>query len=136
MLNRFLARTMIRVVTGDDGKDLGHALTTSRIESRVEPVPKNVQGEVVRHLRPTLRKLAGFAEDLAKPQLTEEIQAARGRALAHFERELARLRHLARVNSKVSPKETEAVELTRDAVIEHLSQGQLRLDAVRVLVTT
>ncbi|MGB1129204.1 MAG: RNA polymerase-binding ATPase, partial [Haloferula sp.] len=131
-IERFLPPSVLRIMVDHRGKDLSGNKVQMKLQKgdarRLVTQPA-FRGEILPKL---LADAKGFADEAAKPLLTE----ARKAATANFKTEIARLEDLAQRNPQVSPDEIKALESLRDDSLAALKTARLRLDSIRVIWRT
>ena len=132
---RFLPEVVMHVLLDPNGKDLSPVLEASRLNSLLQKIPRASAQELVRHARPQLNAMLDQAEALVQPRRDGLIAAARKRMQEELNGELDRLRALAEVNSNVRQSEIDDVQNRLETTDDVLSKAQLRLDAVRVIMS-
>ena len=90
----------------------------------------------MRHTRPRITKLIEHARTAAESQLAPIIETATERATLLEGGELARLKALATVNPNIRALEIEHVESTIETLNRSLRGAALKLEGIRVMVTT
>lgn len=134
-LDRYLPQSVLRVLLDPKGKDLSAALEAGKLDSLLQKVPRPSAQDVVRHARPQLSEMIDQAEALAAPQQDKLVTAAKNSVRQTLEAELSRLKSLAEVNPNVRQSEVDALERQLSDSEKYLDRAQLRLDAVRVIMT-
>ena len=135
-LARYLPATTLRLVIEPNGRDIGAKLTPELIDQHRQPVEGKIAAKVVRHYRDDIRDRIATAEQLARAQLPDIRTAALDQAKDILEGEINRLKALRRINPNVRPEEIDHMETRYQTVTDALQSATLRLDAVRVIVTT
>ena len=133
-LGRFLPHSMLRVVT--DGKHLlSETLGEERLARASQRVPLRTAQELVRHARPRIAKLIQRSRRAAESQLAPIIETASQNVTNLEGRELERLEALARVNPNIRVAEIEQAAEAVQTLHRSLQGANLKLDAIRVMVT-
>ncbi len=132
---RFLPETVLHLLLDARGNDLSSVLGAGKLGPLLQKVPRPAAQELVRHARPQLSEMVDQAEKLVQPRQTELVSEARARMQRELNAELDRLRALAKVNPNVRQSEIESLQERLEVTDSHLSRAQLRLDAVRVIMT-
>ncbi|MFU8788963.1 MAG: RNA polymerase-associated protein RapA [Methylobacter sp.] len=135
-IGRFLPHTPIRVLIDQNRKDL-----TADIEHRdlLEAGIKFDKHKIIAFLssqRPYLINILGVAEQTAKAEMQQLVEQATQAMLASLSNEIKRLVRLKKVNPTIR---TEEIEQLKDMTLlahENIQAAQLRLDAVRFLITS
>ncbi len=133
---RYLPPGMIRVVTDQQDNDHSNTLTHEIINSLRETIKSETAVRVIRGYTSLLREMLDASEKLASRQTPKLLAAAHQQSHQMLDKEIHRLKELARVNPNVRKEETEFLELQQQAVSAALDSASLRLDALRVLVAT
>lgn len=131
-IERFLPPSVLRIMVDHRGKDLSGDKVQMKLQkgdARPLVTQPAFRGEILPKL---LADAKGFADEAAKPLLTE----ARKAATANFKAEIARLEDLAQRNPYLSPDEIKALEVLRDDSLAALKTARLRLDSIRVIWRT
>lgn len=132
---RFLPETVLHLLLDARGNDLSSVLGAGKLGPLLQKVPRPSAQDLVRHARPQLSEMVDQAEELVQPRQGKLISEARARMQAELNAELDRLRALAEVNPNVRQSEIDSLQERLETTDSHLSRAQLRLDAVRVIMT-
>jgi ATP-dependent helicase HepA len=132
---RFLPEAVLHLLLDPNGKDLSPVLEAGKLNSLLQKVPRPSAQELVRHARPQLSAMLDQAETLVQPRREALVKTARERMQRELNAELDRLRALAEVNPNVRQSEIDSVQKRLETTDEALGKAQLRLDAVRVIMT-
>jgi len=135
-IGRFLPHTPIRVLIDQNRTDL-----TAEIEHRdlLEAGIKFDKHKIIAFLssqRPYLINILGVAEQTAKAEMQQLVEQATQAMLESLGNEIKRLVRLKKVNPTIR---TEEIELLKDMTLlahENIQAAQLRLDAVRFVITS
>lgn len=134
-VGRFLPPTLIRVLVNDELRDLAARLPFESFRPTGQIIDRMHAAELVRNQRKTLVKMLQAADRYAQKQAPALVSAASQRMLETLSGELKRLAALKKINPSVRAEE---VEHLRQRIIDthgYLQSAQLRLDAVRVILT-
>ena len=134
--NRYLPPTIIRVVLDEQGRDHARALGQDYIQQHRDVVNIDTADRIVRAKEQALRDLVSTCEAHANRQSPGILDSARERARQALNREIDRLRALRQVNPNVRDEEIEYLERQQELITGILESAALRLDAVRVIVST
>ncbi len=134
--SRYLPPTTIRVVMDEQGRDHAQNLGHDYIQQHRDVVNTDTAIRIVRTKEQALRDLVGTCETDAKKQAPGILDSARERARRTLNREIDRLRALRQVNSNVRGEEIEYLERQQTSISGILEAATLRLDAVRVIIST
>jgi ATP-dependent helicase HepA len=134
--SRYLPPTTIRVVIDEQGRDHAQDLDHGYIQQHREVVNADTAARVVRAKDQALRDLVDACEAHANKQAPDLLGNARERVRNTLNREIDRLRALRQVNPNVRDEEIEYLERQLTLMTGLLESATLRLDAVRVIVST
>jgi ATP-dependent helicase HepA len=134
-LFRYMPQSLIRVLVDDKGKDLSQVLGIDQFSKLLQKVPRNNAQDLVRHARPALTGMLQQAEKITETKQAALISSASDSVTLELTAELARMRALAEVNPSVRMQEIEYLEQRLVQAKTYLAQAQLRLDALRVVIT-
>lgn len=134
-IGRFLPHTPIRVLIDQNRKDL-----SAVIEHRdlVEAGIKFDKHKIISFLssqRPHLINILNVAEQKAKADMQQLIDEATQAMLESLSNEIKRLVRLKKVNSSIRTEEIEQLKDMTMLAHENIQAAQLRLDAVRFVIT-
>jgi ATP-dependent helicase HepA len=134
-LNRFLPPTAVRVLLDASGANLTDKVSFAGLSKHLQRVKKAHARELIKHHQDSLRELIQQSEAEAARELPSIVEAAQMRMRASLDGELSRLEALARKNPSVRDDELNALREERKALDEAIEATQLRLDAIRLIVT-
>lgn len=135
-IGRFLPHTPIRVLIDQNKKDL-----TDAIEHRdlIEPGIKFDKQKITAFLgnqRLHLANMLVIAEQKAKNDMQDLVADATTRMLESLSAEIKRLARLQKVNPSIKTEEIEQLKDVAMLAHENIQSAQLRLDAVRFIITS
>lgn len=134
-LNRFLPPTAVRVLLDESGANLTDKVSFTGLSKNLHKARKAMARDLIKSRHQQLRTLLDRAEIEAQRELPSIIEAAQTRMRAALDSELTRLEALSRRNPSVREDEINALRNQRQALDQVIEGTQLRLDAVRVIVT-
>lgn len=134
-LFRYMPQSLLRVLLDDKGKDLSNVLGITQLSKLLQKVPRNNAQDLVRHARPTLTTMVQKAEEITQAKQAELIAEAQAKVSEQLNGELARMKALKAVNPNVRQEEIDYLAQRLAASQHFLSQAQIRLDALRVVMT-
>jgi len=132
-LDRFLPPTPLRVLLDHQGNDLTRSLSRTQLARQVEP------GDGLALLaRPGVRqdllpRLLAQAQAIAERRQPRIVALAREEMAGQLDRELDRLRALARVDGGAGEAELGPMLEHKQALDRHLLEARLRLDALHLI---
>ncbi len=135
-LQRYLPLTMSRIVVDSKGNNLSELLTEKHFNKLGQRVRRHAAQDFIRHTRAKIVAMIQQAEQLASNQEVSIIEAAKARMLKLQESELQRLRALSEVNPNIRQEEIDHLAAETDELQHYLASAQLKLEAVRLAVTT
>jgi ATP-dependent helicase HepA len=135
-IGRFLPHTPVRILIDQNQKDL-----SEDIEHRdlVEAGIKFDKHKIIAFLnsqRPHLVNILGVAEHKAKAEMQQLVDNATQAMLESLSSEIKRLVRLKKVNPTIRTEEIEQLKDMTMLAHENIQAAQLRLDAVRFLITS
>jgi len=135
-IGRFLPHTPVRVLIDQNQKDL-----TADVDHRdlVEAGIKFDKHKIIAFLnsqRPHLINILGVAEQKAKADMQQLVDQATQAMLESLSNEIKRLVRLKKVNPTIRAEEIEQLKDMTMLAHENIQAAQLRLDAVRFLITS
>ena len=135
-LGRYLNEPSRRIVIDASGKDLTEILTPARLASIAQTIPKRTAQDIAKHARKAIEAMTERAELLLAGALQTVIDSSLARAEEINGHELERLRSLAEINPHIRPSEIEYFEQSAEEIKTYLKGTSLRLDGVRVALST
>ena len=134
--NRYLPTTMIRVLIDEQGRDHHQALPHASINQHQTLVDSSTSNKIIKAKQRELRKLITTSEQLAYTNAPRIMAEAHARSQQALQTEINRLKALQSVNPNVRDEEIQYFELQLRQLTQVLENASLRLDAMRVIVTT
>lgn len=134
-LFRYMPQSLLRVLLDDKGKDLSTVLGITQLSKLLQKVPRNNAQDLVRHARPTLTTMVQKAEEITYAKQAELIAEATAKVTEQLNGELSRMKALKAVNPNVRQEEIDYLQQHLAASQHFLGQAQIRLDALRVVMT-
>jgi ATP-dependent helicase HepA len=135
-IGRFLPHTPIRILIDQNQKDLSAVIDHRDL---IEPGIKFDKHKIMVFLhsqRPHLINLLNVAEKNAKAQMQVLVDEATGAMLESLSNEIKRLVRLKKVNPTIRTEEIEHLKDITMLAHENIQAAQLRLDAVRFVITS
>ena len=132
---RYMTDSLVRVLVDETGRDLSAAVGEEQLAGLCKPVKKNVASEMSRHIRPQVETLVGHAEALPQPLQQRMIATAQQQARDKLGEEVQRMQALAAVNPNIRREEIDYVRDTQEALEAYLAAAELKMDALRVVVS-
>ena len=135
-IQRYFPQSLIRVVTDANKNDLSKVLTMEHMNRLAERVKRVAGQNILRHARKQIAELAKHAEELAQVQQATIIEESIRNMQSMQSQELDRLSSLSKVNPNIRKEELDYLKATTVQSEEFMHQAQLRLDAIRVAITS
>lgn len=135
-IGRFLPATPIRILIDQNLKDLTptiehHSLVINRTSFDQQKIVEFINSQ-----REHITKMLNLAEQNAKTEMQTLVDDAAKTMLESLSSEIKRLVRLKKVNPSIKPEEIEYLKDMTLLAHEHIQAAQLRLDAVRFLITS
>lgn len=134
--NRYLPPTTIRVLLDENQKNYSAAVSHEYINEHNSFVKRDIANKVVQAKLSSLKLLIEKSEQLAHEQAPDYLQKATEKTQQTLLTEAHRLKALQLVNPNVRQEEIEFFEQQHKTLASVIETAQLRLDALRVIVTT
>ena len=133
---RYLPPTTIRLVVDHHGKNVTRMLPHGLINQSLIPVDAETANTVIRSQTREIKSMVEISEQLAMAQKPRLIAGARKQILETLEPEIERLHALKAHNPNVRTEEIDFFESQRDGINLALESANVRLDALRIVVST
>ncbi len=111
------------------------AKTNALFAGLIEDVDKVTTSAIIKSQTKIMRKVVQVAESNAAAEMPKIMQKVRQNITQHLNNELERLISLKKVNPNIRDEEINHYQQLAGLVDKRISQSQLRLDAVRVIIT-
>ncbi len=134
--NRYLPPTLIRVMIDPQGRDYSNDLSSEKLEAIRAKVDRETARKIIRAFGKKLREMVPLAEQQAEKVAPLFLQKAEARAQTMLNREINRLKALQKVNPNVRNDEIQFFETQLAALTQAIKAAHLRLDAVRIIIST
>jgi ATP-dependent helicase HepA len=134
--SRYLPPTTIRVVLDEYGHSHESELSHAAVQQSRDPVNPDTASKIVHAKEQTLRELIKRCEAQARAGAPEILASAHRHSRQTLDREINRLRALHKLNPNVRDEEIDFFERQRAKLDQLLDSASLRLDAIRVIVST
>ncbi|MDA1343731.1 MAG: RNA polymerase-associated protein RapA [Proteobacteria bacterium] len=135
-IGRFLPATPIRILIDQNLKDLTPAIEHHSLVVNRTSFDQQKIVEFINSQREHITKMLNLAEQNAKTEMQTLVDAAAKTMLESLSSEIKRLVRLKKVNPSIKPEEIEYLKDMTLLAHEHIQAAQLRLDAVRFLITS
>jgi len=135
-IGRFLPHTPIRILIDQTQKDLTEFIAHSDLEETGQTFDKQQILSFLNKQRQPITKLLTAAEHIADTLKQQLIDEATKAMLDSLSTEIKRLVRLQKVNSTIKSEEIEQLKDMTLLAHENIQAAQLRLDAVRFVITS
>ncbi len=133
-VGRFLPASSIRTLVSLEGQDLSAVISHKKLSSMLDRIPMATAQALISQAKDPVEQLVAHAEKVANQQLPIVIAEANERMQAFQQAETHRLKALAEVNPAIRQEEIDYLNDVTEALGESLSQADLQLDAVRLII--
>ncbi|NRB37242.1 MAG: RNA polymerase-associated protein RapA [Pseudomonadales bacterium] len=134
-LGRYLPATNIRVLVNLAGKDLSKVLTSDTLNPLVERVKMQQAQALVKQAAELIDQLMENADVVAQKQLPTLIDDALKVMNDGQHQEVLRLQALSEVNPNIKASEVDAIKQETDYLAAAISHADIKLDAIRVILS-
>ncbi|MCG8426561.1 MAG: RNA polymerase-associated protein RapA, partial [Chromatiales bacterium] len=132
---RFLPAIPIRLLINQKNQEISGQLDYNTFSQALSPLEKPTAKKIIQSLRGHIGKMIEQGETIANQQREQFIAEAIRQSTEHFSQESERLLALQKVNPNVRPEEIEAMMTSVEILHEHLLEAQMKLDAIRLVVS-
>ncbi|MCK5727563.1 MAG: RNA polymerase-associated protein RapA [Thiotrichaceae bacterium] len=132
---RFLPPTILRLVSNEQGEELSDLLSAEAIHQYGERVDRKTSKQIIKLKKETIKQLSEQCKQWAKSKKPQIIKQAHQQNRALLENEINRLIALQAHNDNIRPEEIDYLQQRMASSDLALDNAQLRLDAIRVIVT-
>ena len=134
--SRYLPPTPVRVLVDANGHDVSSKLSHERLNQAQQPINSETANQVIQAYTSELRQMINNASELAEQRLPELLALAHQLSQAALQSELERLEALQHHNPNIRAEELNFFKGQLAQLEKLFSSAQLRLDGLRVIVTT
>lgn len=131
---RFLPFTAIRILVDINGNDLAEKVSHENLSKQCHKIPKGTSRQVLKSEEKTLRKMLSKADARADQKAQQILDSIVSRMQQSQQEELNRLLSLRKKNPNIRDAEIEFINNQTQLLENYLSDTQLQLDSVRVIV--
>ncbi len=134
-IGRFLPHTPLRVLIDQNNRDLTAAIAHDSMQETPDNIDKEQISQFLNSQRQHIQGMIKVAEQKANAQMQNLITESSNRMIATMTGEIKRMVRLKKINPGI--KEQEIQELKEMTMLAHesIQEAQLRLDAVRFVIT-
>lgn len=134
-VGRFLPPTLIHVLVDAEGHELNATIADTLVEHST-PIATDELQQLMRAQRRLIEALVKRAEQIGRSRLPALLADAQTRMLSSLTAELKRLAALRRINPSVRQEELDHLKEEGLELNSTIQTAQLRLEALRVLITS
>ncbi len=135
-IGRFLPHTPIRVLIDQNQKDLSEAIDHRSLTETGTKFSKHKIVAFLNSQRPHITNMLNMAEQKAKADMQQLVDDATQVMLESLSNEIKRMVRLKKVNPTIKAEEIEQLKDMTMLAHENIQAAQLRLDAVRFVITS
>lgn len=135
-LKRFLPTTPIRLLLDKNAKDLGQNVTFDSFNRQLTPINRHISRKVANTSQPLIHQLIKDSQPTAQKLMADIIIQAKQNMQQTLEQEQDRLQALKAVNPNIREEEIQYLRDQQSNFAKILDQTQLKLDAIRFIVST
>lgn len=133
---RYLPATPIRILLDQSGHDLSDKVSAKTLNEQLSTVNRHTGSKLVRASQSLVSPLLKKAMPLAQSKGETLQQQAQQSMTQQLSEELSRLKTLQQVNPNIRDQEIEHLEQQMTSIANYLSQFQLKLEAIRVILVS
>ncbi len=134
-VGRFLPPTPIRILIDQNEEDKSHLILHADLIETHDRLNKIKMGSFLSGQRPLIQQLLAFAEQQAQTKMQALIKKSTQIMIDSLSYEIKRLVRLKKINSSIKSLEIEQLKDVTLLLHENINEAQLKLDAVRFIVT-
>lgn len=135
-LERFLPHTPLRIVIDQDKNDVTAAISHDSLIDTGDAIDKAQVVQFLNSQRPFVHDLIKIGESQAKKQMQQLLVESTNKMIAVMTGEIKRMVRLKKINPSIKDHEIEQMKDMTMLSHESIQEAQLRLDAVRFVITS
>ena len=135
-IGRFLPHTPVRILIDPQAKNLSALISHEALQEVENPFEKAQIAQFLNSQRALIQELIKKAEQAAHQEMQGVIAAAAKLMIGVMTAEIKRMVRLKKVNPSIKDHEIEQLKEMTMLAHESIQEAQLRLDAVRFIITT
>ncbi|OBT16751.1 RNA polymerase-binding ATPase [Vibrio sp. UCD-FRSSP16_10] len=133
---RFLPQTPIRLMLDGKGNDLSAQVEFESFNRQLSPINRHMASKLVTSVQGQVQALIAAGDEKILPKHELVKQQAKAEMETSLNAELARLLALKAVNPNIRDEEVEAIEQQITELGSFISQAQIQLDSLRLIVVS
>jgi ATP-dependent helicase HepA len=134
-LGRFLPHTPLRVLIDQNKKDLTAAIPHDSMKETLDSIDKEQISQFLSSQRQHIQDMIKTGELKAQTQMQALVTESSNRMIAAFTGEIKRMVRLKKINPGIKDQEIQQLKEMTMLAHESIQDAQLRLDAVRFVIT-
>ena len=131
---RFLPFTSIRILSDVNGNDLADKVSHDNLSKQCHKIPRNTSRQILKSEEKTLRNMLASADKKAAIRAADILESVVEKMQLSQREELNRLLSLQKKNPNIRKEEIDFIKNQTKLLTNYLSDTQLQLEAVRVIV--
>ncbi|WP_028864390.1 RNA polymerase-associated protein RapA [Psychromonas aquimarina] len=135
-LSRFLPTTPIRLLLDKNAKDLGQNVTFDSFNRQLSPVNRHISRKIANTSQALIHQLIKDSLPTAQSLMADILAQAKQNMQQTLQQERDRLQALQAVNPNIREEEIQFIRDQQADFEQILDQTQLKLDAIRFIVST
>jgi ATP-dependent helicase HepA len=135
-IGRFLPHTPVRVVVDQDKKDITSVVSHESMLETLEAIDKEQISQFLNSQREHILDMISVAEKRAQAQMQAVVADSSNKMISTMTGEIKRLVRLKKINPGIKDQEIQQLKDQTLLAHESIQDAQLRLDAVRFVITS
>lgn len=135
-IGRFLPHTPLRVLIDQNKKDITAAISHDSMQETLDNIDKEQISQFLSNQRQHIQEMIHVGEQKAQAQMAALITESSNRMIAAFTGEIKRMVRLKKINPGIKDQEVQQLKEMTMLAHESIQEAQLRLDAVRFVITS
>jgi ATP-dependent helicase HepA len=133
---RFLPQTPIRLMLDGKGNDLSEQVEFEGFNRQLSPINRHLASKLATSVQPQIQALIAVGDEKIQPKHELIRQQAKSEMRSSLSSELERLLALKAVNPNIRDEELSAIEHQITDLETYISQAQIQLDSLRLIVVS
>ncbi|NOQ35869.1 MAG: RNA polymerase-associated protein RapA [Methylococcaceae bacterium] len=134
-IGRFLPATPIRILINQKQEDVSEDIVHEELLETHDKLNKEQIGHFLNSQRVLVQQMLALAEEQARAQMEMLITDSNVIMVSSLRDEIKRLQRLKKINPSIKEEEVEQLKDVAMLLHENINEAQLKLDAVRFIVT-
>lgn len=133
-LDRFIPLTPIRLLMDISGKNLSNILNFNQLNSMCQPLKRHLGYPVIKQIHSSIETILNYSNQAAAQQMSDTVSTAQLEMNSNMTYELQRLQSLQKINPAIRDEEIDFIEHQMKEMAHYMSNAELQLQAIRVIV--